>query len=247
MITGCANKDISPRSKESNHNRRGIFAAVMIMLLAAAPAIGQVVISGKSSALDFGEVGMDFKVFTTFHLVNKSSNPVRVKSINVPCSCSSVAISDSTLKPGDSSAVRLMFDTKNMYGKTIRSFTIFTSDPATPKLEYSYYSVVGQWLFGIRPNPTSLFFLPTMKTKTLSFPNEAVDHMTLKVLDQADTTYTIKVLNDKAVKGGRADLEISPKEGLKPGTYLSSFRVEVSLSGQRDPFLISVPVKIVRY
>ncbi len=247
MITGCANKVISRRPKK-NILSLGVPPAVLsLLLLVTGPVMAQVTISGNGSMVDFGEVGIDFKVFANLHLVNKSANPVRVKSINVPCSCSAVSIADSTLKPGDSTAFRLTFDTKNLYGKTVRAFTIYTSDPATPKLEYSYYSVVGQWLFGIRPNPTSLFFLPTMKTKTLTFANDAVDQMTLKVVDQADTTYTIKVLNDKAVKGGKAELEVTPRPGLKPGTYLSSFRVLFIVPKQSEPILLSVPVKIVRY
>lgn len=249
MITGCENRDTCPLPKANIKNRRlALLLLAALAVVFSAPSAGaQVVISDGQNLIDFGCVGGDFKVFANFHLVNRGTATVKVKSINVPCSCSEVWISDSTLKPGDSSRVRLIFDTKNLYGKTIRSFKIYTSDPRAPEIEYAYRSLIGQWPFGLRPDPTSLFFLPSVKTKRLTFGNPALASVTLRILDQADSTYSIKVLSDKAVKGGKVELEVSPKEGLKAGTYLSSFRLQLDPSDGREPFLYSVPVKIVRY
>jgi hypothetical protein len=248
MTTGCENRKTRPSPKANIWG--SLFCLLLVALaasLSAATGGERVMISNGQNVIDFGCVGGDFKVFSNFHLVNKGNTTVKVRSINVPCNCSEVLISDSTVKPNDSVKVRLSFDTKNLYGKTIRTFKIYTSDPRAPEIEYAYRSIIGQWPMGIRPDPTSLFFLPTIKTKRLAFANPSLERVILRLLDQADTTYSIKVLSDKAVKGGKAELEVTLKDGLPSGTYLSSFRLQLDPCDGHEPFLYTVPIKIVRY
>jgi hypothetical protein len=210
-------------------------------------ATADIVISNRQPLIDFGSVGMDFKVYSRFYIVNTGSSPVRVKSINVPCSCSSVALADSLMKAGESTMVRLTFDTKNLYGKTIRSFTINTSDLQTPIVEYAYHSLVGQWPFGFKPDPMSLIFLATVKEKRVAIPNGAFPSVDVSFLDQADTMYTVTIQNRKIVKGGKAEIVVSVHDGVKAGTYLSSFRVRIEPAGGAEPFVVTIPIRIVRY
>jgi hypothetical protein len=250
MITGCVNRDTFPPKSTRTLVRTllavGLLTAVGLVLTYGS-ARAQLAISDGRNVIDFGCVGMDFKVFSNFHLINRGATPVKVKSINVPCDCSEVWISDSTITPGDSVRVRLSFDTKNLYGKTIRAFKIYTNDPKAPTLEYVYHSLVGQWPFGLRPDPTSVFFLPGVRAREVALRNPLLDNVVLTVLDQADTLYTIKVVSAKAVKGGKAVLEVTPRDGIQAGTYLSSFRVRLQPADSKETILMTIPVKIVRY
>jgi hypothetical protein len=197
--------------------------------------------------VDFGVVGVDFLVYHSFHYVNSSPQPVLLKTKNVPCECSKVRIADSLLAPGDSTTIRLEFDTKNVFGPTVKSFTISTTDPAFPVLEYYYMSNVGQWLLGVKPNPPSVFFLPAHSSKKVTIPNPRANNLGITFIDQADSNFTVSPLSQKIAKGGSAELEIKVAPKLAKGTYYSSFRIRIEPSEGANPFLLTIPVKIVRY
>jgi hypothetical protein len=247
MIIGCDNRDTSRR--RAAHIKKSVlyWGIFLFSVVGARMATADIVISNSQPMIDFGSVGMDLKVYSRFYVVNTGSSPVRVKSINVPCSCSSVALADSLIKAGESTMVRLTFDTKNLYGKTIRSFTINTSDSRTPVVEYAYHSLVGQWPFGFKPDPISLIFLPTVQEKRVSIPNVAFESVKVRFLDQADTSYSVAVQNEKIVKGGKAEIVVKVHDRVKAGTYLSSFRALVEPAGGIQPFVVTIPLRIVRY
>ena len=196
---------------------------------------------------DFGTVGIDFKVFHTFTLRNQGKTEVTLRSLNVPCECTAVQIADTVLSPAESTTVRVTLDTYSLFGKNSKSFSVQTSDPSMPKFEYGYTCTVGQWPFATKPDPLSMFFLPGQKVKRLAIPNVAHDNIGISIVDQADTVYTVRVIRQQAAKGERSEIEVTPRENLRAGTYLSSFRVRVDLSENKGATLLNIPVKIVRY
>lgn len=198
-------------------------------------------------AVDFGVVGVDFRVYHTFIYKNTTPKPVVIKPKNVPCECSTVRIADSLVMPGDSTSVRLEYDTKNVFGPTAKLFTVSTTDPANPTLEYQYLSNVGQWLLGIRPEPPSAFFLPAHKSKKIVLANPRANKVQIALQDQADGFFEVRVLKGEVAKREFAELEVIPSSTLSKGTYYSSFRLRVAPSEGISPFYLSIPVKIVRY
>lgn len=197
--------------------------------------------------VDFGVVGVDFLVYHSFRYVNTSPQTVLLKTKNVPCECSKVKIADTLLAPGDSTDIRLEFDTKNVFGPTVKSFTLSTTDPAFPTLEYYYMSNVGQWLLGIKPNPPSVFFLPAHSSKRVTIANPRANSLGITLIDQADSNFTVKMIKGKVAKGESGELEIVVAPNLPKGTYYSSFRIRMEPSEGANPFLLTIPVKIVRY
>lgn len=201
----------------------------------------------SDNGFDFGHAGIDFKLFHTVVLRNEGAKDITLRSANVPCECTSVQIMDTLLKPGESTSVRISLDTYSLFGPNTKQFSIQTSDPNIPKFEYPYTCTVGQWPQGLKPDPINLFFLPGHKTKKVSIPNPALDKVTVTLVDQADPVYTVAIARPEARKGERAEVEVTPKEGLRPGTYFSSFRLRLDRSDGAGPVLLNIPVKIVRY
>jgi len=196
---------------------------------------------------DFGHVGIDFTVYHTFHFVNRTDKPFRITKTTSSCDCSAVATLDSIVKPGDTAFIRLSFSTKDFYGPTRKSFTVFTDHPSMSAVKISYLSQVGQWLDRIKPDPISLFFLPAHKSKKITIRNHTFDEITVAVKDQFNTTFDVTLLQDRAAKGQALQLEISPRPDLKRGTYRSSITLEIEKEGSTDPTTLTIPVKIVRY
>lgn len=221
-------------------------------LLAAVLALGCLAVSSHAAppiagnSVDFGHVGVDFKIYHEFTYVNKTPVPVKIRVDSVECTCSKVTIADTVVAPGDSSKIRLEFDTIYLFGETSKSFTIATTDPAAPIIKYDYYSHIGRWVGGIKPEPLSAFLLPGQSSKIVTIPNPTVDKLTFTVLDQADDYYSVKVKSGKVSKGEKAQVEVAITSPLSAGSYFSTFRLQATLPDQKS-VILSVPVKIVRY
>lgn len=196
---------------------------------------------------DFGNIGIDYTGYYNFPIYNPGATPVKIKGAGASCDCSRVSVRDTLIEPGDTVYVRLSYSTRNFRGPTMQTFTVETDNPRTPAITVQYSSVVGQWVEGVKPDPLSLFFLPGQKPKDITIANPMFSKMTATYLDQADTLYTVKVVNDKAGKGDDIKIEVAPHEGIAAGTYDSSFRVQVEVTNIEQPIILTIPVKIVRY
>jgi hypothetical protein len=154
---------------------------------------------------------------------------------------------DTLVNPGDTGYFRLTYNTKDDFGPTVRSFQVYTNHPDLSEITYVYHSTVGQWANGLKPAPTSLFFLPAHKTKKVTIPNTAYDEIRLAIEHQHDATYTVTLVKDKAGRGKALELEVTPRPDLKKGTYESSLTLRIEKEDDTKPTLLTVPIKIVRY
>jgi hypothetical protein len=196
---------------------------------------------------DFGHVGIDYVLAHTFWLVNTGSEPIRIAEVRQTCECTRAYATDSVVAPGDTVYFPATFNTKDYYGPTERSFTVVLDDEDHTELVYAHRAIIGQWYYGLKPEPFSLFFLPGHDSHKVTVTNSEHESLGLEFRDQADTTFTVKLLRTKASKGEQLEMEVTPREGLKPGTYLTNFSVEVKVKGGAVPAILTVPVKIVRY
>jgi len=239
----------SCRSRRSKTSRIaiGLLLTVVFVGIGGSSFAAGNALQASDSGFDFGHAGIDFKLFHTFTLRNEGQKDITLHSANVTCECTTVLITDTLLKPGETTAVRITLDTYSLYGPNSKKFSIQTSDPSIPKFEYPYSCRVGQWPQGLKPDPINLFFLPGHRAKKVSIPNPACDKVSVVYVDQADAVYTVAITKADARKGERAEVEVTPKENLGPGTYFSSFRLRLELPEGATPVLLNIPVKIVRY
>jgi len=219
---------------------------VCTLMLAAAPQ-AQLSQGSHGQSFDFGHVGIDFKVYHDFPLINNGTDTVRIDSLEVTCDCTSIAVIDSVLEPGDTIYFQLRFETKDLYGPTNRSFTIFTDSETQPTAKFFYLSIVGQWYNGIVPSPSSLFFLPPQKSRTIEIRNSEFDRVSMTVLNQFDSTFTVTPVKTEATSGDVLRLEVRPVDELPSGTHLSNFTIGIMDSDGSEVSRLTIPVKIARY
>lgn len=200
-----------------------------------------------SHVFDFGHVGIDFNVFHNFSMVNVLDHPITITKVEVSCDCSTVALADSTLQPGDTASFLLTFNTKDYLGPTHKSFTVFTDDPEHPQIKYSYSAIAGQWFHNLRPDPISLFFLPGKKSQRVKVANKNFDEIKLGDYERFDSKFSVKVLEDEADNGDFIELEVEPSSDLGKGTYLTSLTLLLDKEGDDKPTILTIPIKIVRY
>ncbi len=201
------------------------------------------------TSYDFGCVGIDFQIQHNYQLVNKGDDTVKIDRASANCDCSTIHFLDSVLAPGDTASILLRFNTANYYGPTRKSISVHTADlpDEDEGMKLSYVSTIGQWDHGVKPEPISLFFLRGQRSKISALLNTSMDYIKVVQVDPHDDIVEIKTRKDKADKGKRIEFEVSPRKNLKPGTYLSNFRVTLEVAGQKRPLLLTIPVKVVTY
>ena len=201
----------------------------------------------SEQVFDFGHVGIDFKLFHTFHIVNNGSEPVPIKRVATSCDCSRIRTTDSQIDPGDTAFFHLDFSTRNYYGPTTQSATVELDDPEYPKVKFYYLSTIGQWYGNLKPKPFSLFFLPGTDAKKITLENRVFDQISWELVDRGHTTFDIDMVKPEAARGDTLTIQITPAEGLASGTYSSSFTLQVTTAEDQKPVILTIPVKIVKY
>lgn len=202
---------------------------------------------------DWGAVGIDFDLTHTYLLINGSSAKISIDSVIAPCDCSLARQSDSTLDPGDTARVVLKFSTRDFYGRTTKQVDVYWRDPAPHYLQLTYSATVGQYAGGLKPDPVSVFLLPNQASRKLFIPvlrNDLFSEAEIvgEIVEEADIV-DVKFIESEARTGEKLELEVTAKPDLKAGTYVSNFRfsVRVTVKGQPQILLITIPTKIVRY
>ncbi len=227
------------------------FTVYVLLIVTAATGMTE---TGSSQRLnfseqvfDFGHVGIDFKLFHTFYIVNNGTEPVAIKSASASCDCSHVRLSDSLIQPKDTVFFHLDFLTRNFYGPTTKSMEVVLDDPEYPEMKFYYLSDIGRWFGGLKPEPISLFFLPGAGPRQVTLPNQAFSRISWEVHNQSDSTFKISVDKPVAGKGEKLALTVEPRDNLKKGTYLSNFTMYVTTDPDAKPVILTIPVKIVVY
>jgi hypothetical protein len=229
-------------------------AIISVIVLCFCASVQATVVSGVASDLkfteekfDFGCVGVDFKIFHTFKLINTGQNPIHVDSVLGHCDCTEVRFLDSTIAPGDTSDVLIIFNTANFYGPIEKHITAVSSGAGVTGLRAYYAANVGQWLMRIEPKPVSVFFLPTQKTRTVGIFNHALDEISVQDIYLDMPIVDIKPVRNEVGKGESLDMEITPKASLTSGTHMSNYTLTLDLHANTPPLRITIPVKVVRY
>ncbi|WP_017732231.1 DUF1573 domain-containing protein [Nafulsella turpanensis] len=81
---------------------------------------------------EFGKVNEGKLVETTFQITNTGKQPLNIRKTKANCGCTVSAPEKDTLAPGESSNIKVTFDTKGRRGNQYKTVTIFSNDPLAP-------------------------------------------------------------------------------------------------------------------
>jgi hypothetical protein len=200
-----------------------------------------------NETVDFGCVGVDFMIFGDYQMVNYGTDTIRIDTVTGHCDCTDVRFRDSLVAPGDTASFRIIFNTANFYGLVEKDVRIHSSDAKSPKLYGYYRAIIGQWAMSIEPDPVSVFFLPTKKTKISRLINHSLDEIKVANIEILDDFFRIEKLKDEASKGEAIELELIPNPDLAATTHRTNFTVTLDLPEDLPHVRVTIPVKIVRY
>ena len=103
---------------------------------------------------DFGSVEQGATVEHVFRLRNAGQAALRVDHVKGTCACTVGVATGDAVPPGDEAWVTVTLDTARLAGRTTKTVTVYTNDPAAPTVGVT---LTGQVLTDLVVNPTPLY------------------------------------------------------------------------------------------
>lgn len=225
-------------------NKFANIAFLPLVLFAALPALAG---SQPDTQFDFGHMGIDFRVKHTFRLPNDRPDTMRIIRVDPVCDCSYVIPHDTEVPPGDTADFTLVFSSNDYYGPASRHFNVMTDRLDQDTITYNYTAIIGQWFYGLKPDPISVFMLPGKNSQEIRIPNEALKRVEITGFIPFDTFLTVTLSQSVARRGEELRFTVAPAPGLSSGTFETGLTLQVKVEGADTEARFSIPVKIVRF
>jgi hypothetical protein len=115
------------------HVEKVAAALFVFLLLAHASGAAEPKTVVPEPVVDVGVVEKGAKIEHRFLIRNDGNAPLEIREVEPACGCT-VAEFDRVIAPRSSGEVLAIIDTKNFRGPIAKSVTVFTTDPANPRL-----------------------------------------------------------------------------------------------------------------
>jgi hypothetical protein len=104
---------------------------------------------------DFGAVEQGTAVEHVFRVRNAGTAPLRVDHVKGTCACTVGVATGEAIAPGEEAWVTLRLETDKLAGRTTKTATVYTNDPATPTVPVT---LTGNVLADVVLRPVPLYF-----------------------------------------------------------------------------------------
>jgi len=115
-----------------------LLAAALAAAAVPAPALGAEDsaprISVDPEAFDFGKAQPGKTLRKEFTLANYGAALLVIENVSTTCGCTAALASDTKLKPGASTQLRVTLETRSYSGRVERQVLVRSNDPKTPLL-----------------------------------------------------------------------------------------------------------------
>lgn len=193
---------------------------------------------------DFGYVPLDFKLVHYFRVKNTGNANLNIESAISNCDCTTAIILNKVLQPDSIGRIKVIFDTREYYGRNVRNVTVHSNDAENQAVELKYSSDINIIPKEFRTEPQSLFFLPGHQGKDVKLFNLSGVPLEYSIEMEIDTIFNIDSYGGTIGKDETKVIKIIPKDNLPRGTHNSNFTISYKTEPETR---VTVPVKIVRY
>jgi uncharacterized cupredoxin-like copper-binding protein len=91
-------------------------------------------ISVQQSEFDFGDINQNDIVNHDFVIMNTGGDILKISDIRAACGCTAAKPDKTELKPGESTKLKITFNSKGRKGPQIKTVNFNTNDPAKPSV-----------------------------------------------------------------------------------------------------------------
>jgi hypothetical protein len=106
-------------------------------ILINAQAIGPRIVALEQE-YDFGEIDEGVKVAHEFVVMNDGAGVLEIQRVKASCGCTAVKPDKNKLNPGDSTKIKVTFDSSRRKGKQKKYVYVFSNDKVNPQLRLMF-------------------------------------------------------------------------------------------------------------
>lgn len=82
---------------------------------------------------NFGEIKPNSKTHCDFLLTNTGKRPLFIRKTKTTCGCTAVTLGKQEVPAGQSTTLRITFDSEGKFGRQHKTITVITNDPKNPE------------------------------------------------------------------------------------------------------------------
>ncbi|MEN3041419.1 MAG: DUF1573 domain-containing protein [Bacteroidia bacterium] len=86
----------------------------------------------SSTEYNYGKIKAGEKVTHEFRITNTGKKPLIIRKVKASCGCTAANPDKSELKPGESTTIKVTFDSTGRSGRDSKTVTVITNDPRQP-------------------------------------------------------------------------------------------------------------------
>lgn len=209
-------------------------------LLHAAPAVK---IPGDT--FDFGKVIQNATNTHTFWIKSTGSDTLRITAVEPGCGCTQLPLTDSSIAPGDSLRLDIIFSTKSFIGNVNkRPFIVTNANPTNANMSiFAEILTEPEGMMPITMRPAKLdvsqFTTTARRRATFQLVNKSPETLKLALIDTLFKSFTVEL--PKSIKSGEtAQGTIIVKKGNIEKSFKESFTFEALGSESRDRFTLPI-------
>ncbi len=101
-----------------------IIGALVLTFFISSISFAQAIFEFENDVYDFGKVKDGEKVTHVFKFKNVGQEPLQILKIDASCGCTQPEWPKTPIEPGQSSEIKVVFDSENRVGVTSRQITI---------------------------------------------------------------------------------------------------------------------------
>jgi hypothetical protein len=109
---------------------------LVLGLMCSGTALGQPKLVLSQEAWDFGEVWHPETPTLTLTLKNEGDAELKISEVKANCGCTHVTPGRKVVPPGETTEIKIVYDTQGKQDRVGSSVTIESNDPARPKVEF---------------------------------------------------------------------------------------------------------------
>ena len=89
-------------------------------------------------AYNFGDIVQDSVVSKIFIITNEGTEVLKINDVKASCGCTAVVTGKNELKSGESTDIKVSFDSKGKSGKQNKTITVNTNDPINGTIKLAF-------------------------------------------------------------------------------------------------------------
>ncbi len=188
------------------NGRKTLFLSVLCFWIAAA---AQAELSWEKTELDLHPALGDATAVGVFKYENKSDKPVHFKSVRPSCGCTTAALPQNDVAPGEKGEITATFTIGDRTGLQVKTVTVDTDDAQKPQTVLTLKATIAQLL---ELQPVMVFWQPGEDPKPKTISAKAGKGVAIKNLEVTSSSpdFTTKV--EPGSGAGEFRIMIQPRD-----------------------------------